>query len=384
MKFDTTADKTVTMRIATSLISVEQAQHNLELEIAPADTFETVSDRAQALWDDKLGVIEVEGATDDQLTTLYSNLYRLYLYPNSGVREHRHARRARSTSTPCSLADDPAEHADRDRRAGRRRQGLREQRLLGHLPDDVAGLLAAVPDDAGELVDGFVQQYRDGGWVSRWSSPGYANLMTGTSSDVAFTDAYMKGVRNLDAKDVYDAALKNATVAPPADRRHERRPQGPAAALFLGYTLDSTREGVSWALEGYINDFGIAHMAEGAGRRRARPRREAALPGGVEYFLEPRPQLREHVRPGDRLLPGPRADGEWKSTPEEYDPRVWGHEPTTPRPTAGTSPSTCRTTARAWPTCTAAATSWPRSSTRSSPRRRPRSTPAPTAASSTR
>ena len=28
-------------------------------------------------------MIEVEGATDDQLTTLYSNLYRLNLYPNS-------------------------------------------------------------------------------------------------------------------------------------------------------------------------------------------------------------------------------------------------------------------------------------------------------------
>ena len=50
---------------------------------------------------------------------------------------------------------------------------------------------------AGELVDGFVQQYRDGGWISRWSSPGYANLMTGTSSDVAFADAFVKGVRGL-------------------------------------------------------------------------------------------------------------------------------------------------------------------------------------------
>ena len=30
------------------------------------------------------------------------------------------------------------------------------------------------PNKAGEMVDGFVQQYRDGGWISRWSSPGYA------------------------------------------------------------------------------------------------------------------------------------------------------------------------------------------------------------------
>ena len=56
---------------------------NLLLEIAPTDTFDDLVQRAQAQWDDKLGVIEVEGATEDQLTTLYSNLYRLFLYPNS-------------------------------------------------------------------------------------------------------------------------------------------------------------------------------------------------------------------------------------------------------------------------------------------------------------
>ena len=32
------------------------------------------------------------------------------------------------------------------------------------------------PTQAGEMIDGFVQQYRDGGWIARWSSPGYADL----------------------------------------------------------------------------------------------------------------------------------------------------------------------------------------------------------------
>src|SRR4029450_8587326 len=75
--------KTVTMRIATSLISVAQAKHNLDLEIAADATLESVRDRAQQLWDDKMHTVEVEGASEDQLTTLYSNLYRLFLYPNS-------------------------------------------------------------------------------------------------------------------------------------------------------------------------------------------------------------------------------------------------------------------------------------------------------------
>ncbi len=40
--------------------------------------------------------------------------------------------------------------------------------------------------------------------------------MTGTSSDVAFADAYVKGVDGFDAKAAYDAAVKNATVVPPS------------------------------------------------------------------------------------------------------------------------------------------------------------------------
>src|SRR5690606_3163909 len=42
-KFDTTENKVVTMKIATSLISVEQAKKNLEQEIGAEDTFETIN-----------------------------------------------------------------------------------------------------------------------------------------------------------------------------------------------------------------------------------------------------------------------------------------------------------------------------------------------------
>ncbi|MDN5727077.1 MAG: discoidin domain-containing protein, partial [Propionibacteriales bacterium] len=70
-RFDTSTDKTVTLRLATSLISQEQAQRNLEQEIAADDTFESVRDRAASQWNKALGVVQVEGASDHQLTTLY-------------------------------------------------------------------------------------------------------------------------------------------------------------------------------------------------------------------------------------------------------------------------------------------------------------------------
>ena len=133
------------------------------------------------------------------------------------------------------------------------------------------------PKMAGELVDGFVQQYRDGGWIARWSSPGYANLMTGTSSDAAFADAFVKGVPGLKARDTYDAAVKNATVAPPGDPWNPSiGRKGQIVAPFLGYTPSRVSEGVSWALEGDINDFGIANMAQKLAAETTARRRSAA------------------------------------------------------------------------------------------------------------
>ena len=47
VKFDTSSDKVVNLRIATSLMSIEQAKKNLQLEIRPTDTLTSLAGRAQ-------------------------------------------------------------------------------------------------------------------------------------------------------------------------------------------------------------------------------------------------------------------------------------------------------------------------------------------------
>ena len=183
------------------------------------------------------------------------------------------------------------------------------------------------PKMAGELVDGFVQQYRDGGWIARWSSPGYANLMTGTSSDAAFADAFVKGVPGLKARDTYDAAVKNATVAPPGDPWNPSiGRKGQIVAPFLGYTPSRVSEGVSWALEGDINDFGIANMAQKLAAETSSPAQKRRLQEEREYFLSRSQNYVNMFDPAIRFFQGRDASGRWKSSPPDYDPLVWGHE----------------------------------------------------------
>ena len=248
------------MKIATSLISVEQAKKNLEMEIGPNDNFETIKEKAQIEWDQKLSTITVEGATEDQLVSLYSNMYRLFLYPNSAFEnvgtvkkpEYKYATQfPLNTCTTATATVGCAEVKDG--------KVYVNNGFWDTYRTTWPAYALLTPTMAGELIDGFVQHYRDGGWISRWSSPGYANLMVGTSSDVAFADAYLKGVTNFDIQGAYQAALKNATVNPPNANVGRK---GMATSIFNGYTNTSTGEGLSWALDGYINDYGIANMAK--------------------------------------------------------------------------------------------------------------------------
>ncbi|MET8676887.1 GH92 family glycosyl hydrolase [Streptomyces sp. NPDC004647] len=317
-RFKPGADRTVNLRIATSLIGVDQAKANLEQEIPGSATLESVTARAQSAWDDILGVIEVEGATRDQLTTLYSNLYRLYLYPNSGFENTGTA--AQPTYRYASPFAPPAGENTPTHTGAKIIDG--EVYVNNGFWDTYRTTWPAyslfTPERAGKLADGFVQQYKDGGWISRWSSPGYADLMTGTSSDVAFADAYLKGV-NFDAEAAYQAALKNATVAPPFPGVGRK---GMETSVFLGYTSTGTREGMSWALEGYLNDFGLARMGEALYEKtkKARYKEESA------YFLNRAQNYVKHFDPAIGFFQGKDPDGTWRLPSEKYDPRVWGHD----------------------------------------------------------
>ncbi len=307
-------DRTVTLRIATSLISLDQAKDNLRQEIPDGTSFDDVKGAAQRAWDRILGKVEVEGATQDQLTTLYSSLYRLYLYPNSGFEKVGSKYQYASPFSPMPSPDTPT-HTGAKIVDGK---VYVNNGFWDTYRTTWPAYSLLTPSQAGEMVDGFVQQYKDGGWTSRWSSPGYADLMTGTSSDVAFADAYVKGV-DFDARSAYDAALKNATVAPPSSGVGRK---GMTTSPFLGYTSTDTHEGLSWALEGYLNDYGIARM----GRALYAKTGEKRYKEESEYFLN---RAQDYVNLFDAkagFFQGRDADGKWRVDSSSYDPRVWGYD----------------------------------------------------------
>ncbi|MFC7376377.1 MULTISPECIES: GH92 family glycosyl hydrolase [unclassified Brachybacterium] len=312
----------VTVRLVTSFIGLEQGRRTFAHEVE-GRSIAQVRAEAHAAWTERLRVIEPAGATPPQLRTLYGNLYRLNLYPSS------HWENAGSPERPEPVHASPVlavkgEATDTRTNA----QVLPGRMYVNHGFWDTyrtawPAYALLYPDLAAELADGFVQQYREGGWIARWSSPGYADCMTGTSSDIAIADLAVKGITLPDPLAAYEAGLRNATVAP---TQPEVGRKGNERAVFTGYVDTDTPESVSWALEAHINDAGLAAQAEllaeeteaDDARLAARLREEA------EYL---RARARNYLLlfdPGVGFFQGRRADGGFARSPEEFDPRVWG------------------------------------------------------------
>lgn len=325
IKFDAGSERRVNMRIATSLISVEQARHNLALEIAAADTLESVAGRAQDAWDARLARFDIGDASDDQKTTLYSSLYRLFLYPNSG---HENVGSAaapdwRYANQASASEDNTGGSATRTFAAVRDGKVFVNNGFWDTFRTTWPAYALFTPDDAGQLVQGFIEQYRAGGWIARWSSPGYADLMVGTSSDVAFADAWLKGIGGFDPAEAYAAALKNATVVPP-DRHVGRK--GMQRSTFRGYASADVHEGMSWTMEGALNDFGVANMADALAKRATTPAARERYSTEADYFRYRAASYATMFDPAAGFFQGRTADGRWRVDSERYDPRVWGHD----------------------------------------------------------
>lgn len=298
LRLDTLATPVVDMLIAVSTIDAEQAEANL----AAAGGFDDVLVRSAAEWAEALGVLELEGAADEQRVALYSDLYRLFLYPN----EHDEHGRYRSPVTGA---------------VGEGRYSANNG-FWDTYRTCWPALALLAPVRAGELATGFVEHFREGGWTSRWSAPGPVDCMTGTTSDTVFADLAVKGVPGLPVRDAYRSALKNATVpaAAPAVGR-----KGMPGSAFRGFTDTDTHEGLSWTLDNAINDAGLARMArlleqQASGADRARLETEA------RYFAHRALAYRSVFHTGLGFFLGRCSDGAWRVAEQEYDPRVWGSD----------------------------------------------------------
>lgn len=299
----------VEMKLATSFISVEQAKKNLELEITNSDNFDSIFDKAQNTWDDTLDMVEVKDATKDQLTTLYSSMYRLNAYPNL-LSEN-----TGTNDAPVWKYKSPyGDHKVTDGTLYYNNGFWDTYRTAWA----AYGLFTS--DKATELLNGLVQHYNDQGYVPRWIAPGGTNSMVGTSSDVIFGDAIAKGI-DFDEENAYKSAIKNAAVAVDSSNLTNGGRAQLNTSIFEGYTAHNVQhEGFSWSIEGYINDYGIYQMASKLGYEDE----------AIYYLNRALNYSKLFSSTGDSVedkwLRGKNANGDWSYSDENFNPLFWGDD----------------------------------------------------------
>jgi predicted alpha-1,2-mannosidase len=308
IQFTTTANEVVTVNMATSFISVAQAQSNLTQEIG-TKTFATVKTEAAAEWDALLGKVTLTGATSDQLTTFYSSMYRAFIYPNSRW-ENVVGTGPRYFSPYNSTVLNGKMYVN---------NGLWDTYRATR---PLTVLLA--PAKTGEILDGFVNAYKEGGWAPRWSGAGYRASMVGTHSDIVFADAYLKGITNFDYNLAYESMVKNGTVYS-NDAAQGR--QCLERSIFLQYCpAESQAYSASWFLEDTINDHAISLMANALGKTAEAVYFKNRALTYVNLFSTGAEETLPDATVSRGFFRGKKLDGTWRTTDALFHAREWGFE----------------------------------------------------------
>jgi predicted alpha-1,2-mannosidase len=122
------------------------------------------------------------------------------------------------------------------------------------------------PKDQRDMVMSLIKMLEQGGWLPRWpSGHGYSNSMLGTPADILIADTYLKGIRDFDVEQAYQAMRQTALAPTPPGAAFSGR-QGVENYLQYGYCPAGLVErSVSRTLEFAWADDAISRLAESLG-----------------------------------------------------------------------------------------------------------------------
>ncbi|WP_309104201.1 glycoside hydrolase domain-containing protein [Microbacterium sp.] len=314
------------VRIAISFLSVEQARRSLASEAAPGRSFDALRAEAAASWNRVLGRVTIPPLPDTEApyralaheenrSRIAAALHRIHLYPNSA------AENAGTDEAPAWRFADvfvPARPHGEENTGASVAEGtlVVNNGYWDTYRTEWPALALLDPQLTGRLLGGQLEQYRRGGWMARWSAPGYVDSMVGTSSDQIFADAERWGLA-FDRDTAFESGWRNACEPGPDPRRGRK---GIGRGRFTGYISSDVPEGMSWSIENAVSDAALGRFAsllaaETSGEDAARYRSFA------RYFANRALSYRSLFDAGTGFFRGRARDG---SFADDFDPRVWG------------------------------------------------------------
>ena len=293
LKFKTTDQEKIALSIGTSFISAEQAEKNLQSEIG-AQTFADTKQKAQTVWNEELNKIKIKGATEDQKQTFYTAFYRALLFPRIWYEYNENG--------------DPIHFSPYD---GKVYDG--EMYADNGFWDTFRAVYPffsiLYPEKDAEIIRGWINAYKEGGWFPKWTSPGYRDCMIGTHVESLIADAYFKGIRDFDLNLAYEACVKDAT------QKSEFGGYGRKGIEYykkLGYVpCDKIGEATARTLEFAYDDYCVARVAQALNKKE-----------DSDFFINQSMTYKNVFDASTGFMRGRLANGTWEPN---FNPVRWGN-----------------------------------------------------------
>ena len=284
----------VNAKVASSFISIEQAERNYEQELASAKSLEQIKAKAEQAWNKQLGKVEVEGGTAEEKATFYTCFFRSMLFPRQFFEYD-------ANKKPIYYSPyDYKVHSGYMYTDDGFWDTFRSQFPLN---------IILHPKMHGQYMKTLLDAYDQSGWLPSWSFPGHSGGMIGNHAFSLIADAYVKGFRTFDAKRALEAMHHDAM---------NKGPRGPSIGRDgvkeyqeLGYVpTQNYGEATAKTLEYCYDDFCAMQVAKLMGDK-----------ANEEFFKKTIFNYKNVYDASTRFMRGRLKDGSWMPG---FDPESWG------------------------------------------------------------
>ncbi len=289
----------VNVRIASSFISFEQAELNLN-ELGN-DNFDTVKQKAKDTWNKVLGAIEVEDGDRDNLRTFYSCFYRSVLFPRAFYEKN--------------AAGEIVHYSPYNGKV-----------LPGYMFTDTGFwdtfrclfpfLNLVYPSMNLKMQEGLANTFLESGFLPEWASPGHRGCMVGNNSASVVADAFLKGQKVQNPETLWEAVTTGANAVHPQVSSTGRRGFEFYNKLgYVPYDVDDQfghiNENVARTLEYAYDDWCIYKFGQALGKTDKE----------LAQYKKNALNYRNVFDAESKLMRGRNADGNFQ-TP--FSPLKWG------------------------------------------------------------